>query len=204
VIVISPQKVTWSRSAVSIRERDPRETGGLPSPQGDSAESTIFMRLQASRPSMSSASDLPPNCGSTYGAPAGNAPICRMSLIRSGDTQNSATLPLATRMTPTTTTEIWWPLAGRRFSFLIAGTRSRANAAGRSNGRRRSEQRAHAQPANNLLAIDRASLARCGPSTSDPATAPSNSTMRARAVALGSFTPAAFVHSTKRSANHAR
>jgi hypothetical protein len=34
----------------------------------------------------------------------------------------------------------------------------------------------HAQSANNFLAIHRASLARCGPSTSDPATAPSNST----------------------------
>jgi hypothetical protein len=60
------------------------------------------------------------------------------------------------------------------------------------------------QPANNFLAIHRASLARCGPSTSDPAMAPSNSTTRARAVAFGSFTPAAFVHSRKRSANHSR
>lgn len=59
------------------------------------------------------------------------------------------------------------------------------------------------QPANNFLAIHRASLARCGPSTSDPATAPSNSTTRARAVAFASFTPAAAVHSTKRSASPA-
>ena len=63
---------------------------------------------------------------------------------------------------------------------------------------------ARVQPANNFLAIHRASLARCGPSTSDPATAPSNSTTRARAVAFGSFTPAAVVHSRKRSANHSR
>src|SRR5947208_2178951 len=60
------------------------------------------------------------------------------------------------------------------------------------------------QPANNFLAIHRASRARCGPSTSAPATAPSNSTTSARAVAFGSFTPAAVVHSRKRSANHAR
>src|SRR5207247_4896620 len=65
-------------------------------------------------------------------------------------------------------------------------------------------RRARIQPANNFLAIHRASLARWGPSTSDPATAPSNSTTRARAVAFGSFTPAAVVHSRKRSANHSR
>ena len=65
-------------------------------------------------------------------------------------------------------------------------------------------QSAHVQPANNFLANHRASLARCGPSTSDPATAPSNSTTSARAVAFGSFTPAAFVHSRKRSMNHSR
>jgi hypothetical protein len=69
---------------------------------------------------------------------------------------------------------------------------------------RRSEERARVQPANNFLAIHRASIARCGPSTSDPATAPSNSTTRARAVAFASFTPAAVVHSRKRSVNHAR
>jgi hypothetical protein len=65
-------------------------------------------------------------------------------------------------------------------------------------------EKAHVQPANNFLANHRASLARCGPSTSDPATAPSNSTTSARAVAFGSFTPAAFVHSRKRSMNHSR
>ena len=69
---------------------------------------------------------------------------------------------------------------------------------------RRSEESMCVQPANSFLAIHRASLARCGPSTSDPATAPSNSTMRARAIAFGSFTPAAVVHSRKRSANHSR
>ena len=52
--------------------------------------------------------------------------------------------------------------------------------------------------ANNFLAIHRASLARCGPSTSEPARAPSNSTMSARAVAFASFTPAAVVHSRNR------
>jgi hypothetical protein len=67
-----------------------------------------------------------------------------------------------------------------------------------------SVERARVQPANNFLAIHRASRARCGPSTSDPATAPSNSTTRARAVASASFTPAAVVHSRKRSVNHAR
>ena len=36
------------------------------------------------------------------------------------------------------------------------------------------------------------------------ATAPSNSTTSARAVAFESFTPAAFVHSRKRSMNHSR
>jgi hypothetical protein len=46
----------------------------------------------------------------------------------------------------------------------------------------RQEPRDRVQPANNFLAIHRASLARCGPSTSDPATAPSNSTISARAV----------------------
>lgn len=60
------------------------------------------------------------------------------------------------------------------------------------------------QPANSFLANQRASLARCGPSTSDPAMAPSNSTISARAVAFGSFTPAAFVHSRNRSVNHSR
>jgi AraC-like DNA-binding protein len=60
------------------------------------------------------------------------------------------------------------------------------------------------QPANNFLASHRASVARCGPSTSEPAMAPSKSTIRARAVAFASFTPAAFVHSRKRSANHSR
>ena len=69
---------------------------------------------------------------------------------------------------------------------------------------RSSEESVGVQPANSFLAIHRASLARCGPSTSDPATAPSNSTIRARAVAFASFTPAAVVHSRKRSANHAR
>jgi hypothetical protein len=69
---------------------------------------------------------------------------------------------------------------------------------------RGSEESARVQPANNFLAIHRASLARCGPSTSDPATAPSNSTIRARAVAFASFTPAAVVHSRKRSVNHTR
>ena len=44
---------------------------------------------------------------------------------------------------------------------------------------------ARVQPASNFLAIHRASPARCGPSTSDPATAPSKSTIRARAVAFG-------------------
>jgi hypothetical protein len=68
----------------------------------------------------------------------------------------------------------------------------------------RNEESARIQRANNFLATHRASLARCGPSTSDPATAPSKSTTRARAVAFGSFTPAAVVHSRKRSANHAR
>jgi hypothetical protein len=69
---------------------------------------------------------------------------------------------------------------------------------------RRSEESVRVQPANNFLASHRASLARCGPSTSDPATAPSKSTISARAVAFASFTPAAFVHSRKRSANHSR
>src|SRR5439155_20781069 len=69
---------------------------------------------------------------------------------------------------------------------------------------RTQEEYPRVQPANNLLAIHRASLARCGPSTSDPATAPSNNTTSARAVAFGSFTPAAVVHSRKRSANHSR
>ena len=60
------------------------------------------------------------------------------------------------------------------------------------------------QPANNFLAIHRASFARCGPSISAPATAPSNNTTSARAVAFASFTPAALVHSRKRSVNHSR
>src|SRR5439155_24630794 len=84
-----------------------------------------------------------------------------------------------------------------------AETRSALTALQRTSFRR-SEESVCAQPANSFLAIHRASLARCGPSTSDPATAPSNSTIRARAVAFASFTPAAVVHSRKRSANHSR
>jgi D-3-phosphoglycerate dehydrogenase / 2-oxoglutarate reductase len=60
------------------------------------------------------------------------------------------------------------------------------------------------QPANSFLAIHRASLARFAPSISDAAIAPSNSTTSARAIACASFTPAAFVHSRNRSANHSR
>lgn len=71
-------------------------------------------------------------------------------------------------------------------------------------GDRDPDQAERLQPANNFLAIHRASFARCGPSTSDPATAPSNSTISARAVAFASFTPAAIVHSRKRSVNHSR
>ena len=66
------------------------------------------------------------------------------------------------------------------------------------------KHRAGVQAANNFLATHRASLARCGPSTSEPARAPSNNTMSARAVAFASLAPPAVVHSRNRSANHAR
>jgi|tagenome__1003787_1003787.scaffolds.fasta_scaffold20914284_2 hypothetical protein len=78
------------------------------------------------------------------------------------------------------------------------------NAVCREDGEAYSSEAERLQPANNFLAIHRASRARCGPSISDPATAPSNSTTSARAIAFASFTPAAAVHSKKRFVNHSR
>ena len=50
--------------------------------------------------------------GLTVYSAVGRAPICCMMLIRSGETQNSATLSLRTRMTPAPTAEKCRPLAG--------------------------------------------------------------------------------------------
>jgi short chain dehydrogenase len=113
-------------------------------------------------------------------------------------------LPVKLDVTSRTDAEAAVRARGRGEWSATATNRNRELCKVARNRRRIGEESARVQPANNFLAIHRASLARCGPSTSDPATAPSNSTIRARAVAFASFTPAADVHSRKRSANHSR
>ena len=60
------------------------------------------------------------------------------------------------------------------------------------------------QRSSRVLAIHRASRARCGPSCKLAATAPSNSTISEPANRSGFAMPAAFTHSVKRATSHLR